>query len=181
MAGVQKKADGAAEEADGTENREVARRGEGLFDLAWPENMQEFMGRMFEPWGFHGPWWRSPQSRFPARPLTSFKWSPATDVFERDGNIVVRADIPGMKAEDIDVSLQNDVLTIRGSRKEESEVKEESYHRAERSFGEFVRSVRVPVGTKADEIKASFKDGVLEVVAPLPKAAEHAKVKVDVG
>jgi HSP20 family protein len=87
-----------------------------------------------------------------------------------------------VKAEDIDVSLEGDVLTIKGIRKEESEVKEEDYYRAERSFGEFRRSIRVPEGTKPEDIKATFKDGVLEVTAPKPKEAEREskKVKVEV-
>ena len=145
------------------------------------EDIDDLMGRMFEPWSHEGPWWRFPRFRSPMRRM-AFRWAPAIDVLEREGNVVVRADVPGVKPDDIDITLDDDVLTIRGSRKEESEVKDEDYYRSERSFGEFRRSIRVPKGTKPEDIKATFKDGVLEVTAPKPKAEEAAgkKVKIDV-
>jgi HSP20 family protein len=163
------------------EERGLARRTRG--GLGWPERfeeMEEAMDRMFEPGAWGGPWWRFPRFQFPA-PRMAFRWAPAIDVFEREGNLVVRADVPGVKAEDIEVSVEDDVLTIRGSRKEETEVKEQDYYRSERSFGEFRRSVRVPKGTKPEQIKATFKDGVLEVVAPKPAeaAAKPNRVKIE--
>lgn len=169
--------------ADNKEQQERALARRGRSDLAWLdpfEDMDDLMDRMFQSWDGRGPWWRFPRFRSPARRM-AFHWAPAIDVFERDGNVVVRADVPGVKIEDIDVTLEGDTLTIRGSRKEESEVKDEDYFRSERSFGEFRRSVRVPEGTKTEDIKASFKDGVLEVTAPKPKAvaAKSNRVKIE--
>lgn len=146
------------------------RRSPGLFG-DWEREMDRFFG----------PWPRlRPFAAWPAWAPRVEAFTPQIDVFEREGRLVVRADVPGMKREDIDVSLEGELLTIRGQRKEESEVKEKGYYRSERSFGEFARTVGVPEGTKADDIQATYKDGVLEVTLPLPVAAKASKAKVPV-
>ena len=103
----------------------------------------------------------------------------AVDVSEDDKNIFVKADLPGLKKEEIHVSLDHDVLTIRGERKSESETKDKNYHRVERSYGVFER--RIVLGTKVDEakIKANYKDGVLELT--LPKSEQQAVKRIDIG
>lgn len=101
-------------------------------------------------------------------------WQPAIDVAEDKENFVLKADLPGLKKEDIRVSVENDVLTIEGERKSETEQKEKGYHRVERSYGRFVRSLNLGTAVDDHKIKANYKDGVLEIIVP---KAEKAKVK----
>ncbi|HJX69893.1 MAG TPA: Hsp20/alpha crystallin family protein [Dehalococcoidia bacterium] len=109
---------------------------------------------------------------------TEMGWAPAIEIFEKEDKYVVKAELPGMKEEDIDVSVVGDTLTIKGERKAETEVKEENYYCCERSYGSFSRSIALPSTVDAKKITASYEEGVLEV--SLPKAAEvkPAKVKV---
>jgi HSP20 family protein len=107
-------------------------------------------------------------------------WLPEIDVFEREGKIVLRADLPGMKTDDIEVTVEGDLLTVSGKRAEEKEVKEENYYYSERSRGEFSRSIRLPEGVSADAVEASYKDGVLEVTATKPVQTEATTTKVPV-
>lgn len=140
--------------------------------LGWPEDMERYFDRRmrdFATWPFR---------RF-GRPVME-AWLPDIDVFEREGKIVVRADLPGMRAEDVEVTVEGDLLTIKGKREEEKEVKEESYYCSERAFGEFSRTVRLPEGATAEEIEATCSDGVLEVMIPKPLAPEAKSVKVQV-
>jgi HSP20 family protein len=99
-------------------------------------------------------------------------------VFEKDNKLVVKAEIPGMKEEDIDVSVVGDTLTIKGERKAETEVKDEDYYRCERSYGSFFRSIPLPSAVDANKIEASYENGVLEVTLPKTAAAKRKKVKV---
>jgi HSP20 family protein len=98
------------------------------------------------------------------------RWCPAVDISEDENNIYVAMEIPGMKKEDINVSLENNVLSLRGEKKQEKEIKEENYHRWERNYGSFSRAFELPMPVQADKIKASYKEGVLHV--ELPKAEE---------
>ncbi|HWO72073.1 MAG TPA: Hsp20/alpha crystallin family protein [Dehalococcoidia bacterium] len=103
---------------------------------------------------------------------------PAIDVYEKDGSLVVKADVPGMKPEDIDVTISEDGLTISGQRQEEKEVKDKDYYRCERSYGSFVRQIALPAGADRDKAEARFKDGVLEVRLPLSEGAKHKKIEI---
>lgn len=103
-------------------------------------------------------------------PVEERGWMPAVDVFEKADKFVVKAELPGIKEEDIHVSVVGDTLSIRGEKKTETEVKEEDYYRSERSYGSFYRSIPIPSNVNADKISASFEDGVLEVA--LPKSAK---------
>ncbi len=114
-------------------------------------------------------WWGSPEER---------RWMPAIDIFEKDNKFVVKAELPGMNEEDIDVSVVGDTLTIKGEKKTESEVKDKDYYRSERSYGSFMRSISLPATVNADKIEAKYEDGVLEV--SLPKVAEVKPKKVKV-
>ena len=105
-------------------------------------------------------------------------WAPAIEVFEKEDKFVVKAELPGMTEEDIDISVVGDTLTIKGERKAESEVKEEDYYCCERSYGSFSRSIAVPSNVDAKKIEASYEDGVLEV--SLPKAPEVKPKKIAV-
>ncbi len=100
------------------------------------------------------------------------QWRPAIDVEEKDGKYVVRADLPGMKKGDIHIELSNGCLTLRGERKSEHKEKKDNYRRVERTYGCFERTLNVPEGVTEKDIHASYKDGVLEVSMPVPKAEE---------
>jgi HSP20 family protein len=101
-------------------------------------------------------------------------WTPALDVYDEKDNFVVKAELPGLKKEDIDINVHNGVLTISGERKHEAEKQEGQTFRSERFFGRFQRSVTLPAAVDLQKVKASYKDGVLTI--DLPKA-EEAKPK----
>ncbi|KPL21833.1 MAG: hypothetical protein AMJ93_08680 [Anaerolineae bacterium SM23_84] len=92
------------------------------------------------------------------------------DMYESDGNLVIKADLPGLKAEDVDVSIVNDTLTIKGEYQAEEERQEENVHIKERRYGKFQRAIRLPTSVDSDSTEATFRDGVLELT--LPKTAE---------
>lgn len=108
------------------------------------------------------------------------EWLPSLDVTETKGDLVVRAELPGMDSKDIDISLNEGVLTIKGEKKQEKEEKEEGYHLIERSYGSFTRSVRLPKDIESDKISASFKNGVLKVVLPKTEEAKKKEIKIKV-
>ena len=114
--------------------------------------------------------------RFP-RSLRGFDlapthWTPNIEAFERKGEFIVRADLPGMTKDNVKVELFEGDLIIQGERKEEKEQKEKGYYAFERSYGTFYRVIPLPEGVKADEAKATFKDGVLEIAMPAGKVPE---------
>jgi len=105
-------------------------------------------------------------------------WAPAIDVFERDDGFVVRAELPGMKEKDIDVSVAGNRLIIRGERRAESEVDKEDYYYSERSYGSFSRSIDIPSDVDAKKIEANYEDGVLEIDLPKTPGTKPKKVAV---
>jgi len=117
---------------------------------------------------------------FRPQPSESTMWFPEIDVFEKDNRLVTKIDLPGTKKEDIKVEVTDGYLTISGERKSEAEQKKDQYYRCEREYGSFYRSVPLPEGMKAEDVKATFADGVLEVSMPLPAAKEAKPRKVDI-
>ncbi len=109
-----------------------------------------------------------------------FEWRPATDVIETDKEIVLKAELPGVKKEDVTVELEGNTLTLRGERKEEKEEKGKKMHRVERFYGSFMRSFTLPENVDARAIAAEMKDGVLEVHLPKIAAPERKATKVEV-
>jgi HSP20 family protein len=109
------------------------------------------------------------------------RWVPAIDLVEREGQLVLRADLPGLDRDDVDVQIKDGILTVSGERKYENESKGEGYHRVERSFGRFSRSLRLPRGVDASAVSASFDRGVLEVTVPKPVQAQATKVEIGEG
>ncbi|HRR95466.1 MAG TPA: Hsp20/alpha crystallin family protein [Candidatus Ratteibacteria bacterium] len=103
---------------------------------------------------------------------------PAIDVYEEGDNIIVKAEVPGVKKEDISVSLNGDILTISGKSQEEKEVKKENFYRKEIRSGTFSRSITLPAQIDKDKVKASYKDGVLQLT--LPKSPEEKKKEVKI-
>ncbi|HLV01487.1 MAG TPA: Hsp20/alpha crystallin family protein [Acidobacteriota bacterium] len=118
------------------------------------------------------------RSLFPLQ--TRDGWRPYVDVFEKEGKLVIKADLPGTKKEDVEVSVEEGNLIIRGERKEESEVDEANYYRMERFAGKFYRCMRLPEGVDPGSLRAEFKDGVLEVQVPMPAEEKKKAVKIDV-
>ena len=112
-------------------------------------------------------------------PTISIK-TPSLDVFEEKDELVVKADLPGMSKDEIEVTVTENVVTIKGEKQKEEEVKEKDYYRRERSYGSFVRSVELPCGVKSDQIKANFKDGVLEVRMPKTEEAKKKSVSIKI-
>ena len=108
------------------------------------------------------------------------EWLPSLDVSETKNELVVKAEVPGMDAKDIDISLSDGMLTIKGEKKQEKEEKEADYHLVERSYGAFVRSVQLPKEVKADKINASYKDGVLKITLPKSEEAKKKEIKIKV-
>jgi len=108
-------------------------------------------------------------------------WAPAVDIYEKDGNIVMKAELPGVDPKDVDIRLENNVLTLRGERKIDNEVKQDSYHRVERSYGTFSRSFTLPTVVDQGSIKAECKDGVLRVTLPKREEAMPRQIHIEVG
>lgn len=106
--------------------------------------------------------------------------SPNIDLYDDEEDLVVKAEIPGANEKDIDVSLEDGILSIKGERKLENEDKKDNYYRIERSYGSFSRSFRLPVEVKTNDAKASYKDGVLEIRIPKEEKAKPKKIKIDV-
>ena len=107
-------------------------------------------------------------------------WAPALDVEETDDAVIVKAEVPGIEAKDIDVALTGGILTIKGEKHEEKEEKTKQVHRVERSYGSFSRSVDVPEAVDAEKITANCKDGVLTVTLPKKPEAKGRQIKIDV-
>jgi HSP20 family protein len=109
------------------------------------------------------------------------EWMPSVDVSETAKDIIVTAEIPGVEAKNIDVNLNGNVLTIKGERKREKEEKEENFHRLERSYGSFFRSLQLPSEVDGEKIKASYKKGLLKVTLPKTKKAAGKKIEIAAG
>jgi HSP20 family protein len=144
-------------------------------------------GEEFEHWldRFMEDMWRRPfpslfgRDRWlPIRPLSIRM--PSLDVYEEKDTVVIKAELPGMKKEDIEVHLTGETLTIKGEKRQEEEVKEDDYYRRERSYGSFLRSVDLPCEVKSGDIKASFKDGVLDIRLPKTEEAKKKAVAVKI-
>ena len=102
-------------------------------------------------------------------------WAPAVDVQQCDGDLVVTAELPGLKKDDVKVELTDDALIIQGERKQEHKEDHEGYHRWERSYGKFYRSIPLPEGAKTDQAKAELTEGVLKVSVPVPETKKKSR------
>jgi HSP20 family protein len=155
--------------------------------LAMMRRMQEDLDRVFHAFGIP----RFAAALAPGRELEELltrsqglgqagQWSPQIEVFERDDAIVVRADLPGVKRDDVEVNVDNDVLTIRGQRRQEHREAEGGYRRTERSYGTFFRQIPLPDGVDASEIEASYDNGVLEVTVPTPREQAAGRRRIEI-
>src|SRR5206468_11413023 len=108
-------------------------------------------------------------------------WAPAVDIFENEHELVVKADLPDVKPEELDIRVENNILTIRGERKFEKKVDEKNYLRLERSYGSFARSFALANTVNSEAIKADYKNGVLKLSIPKREEAKPKQIKVSVG
>jgi len=145
--------------------------------------MAEDMDRLFEDFAVGRGLGLRPNAGAPDRDIWSgsdqSSWMPQVETFRRGDNLVVRADLPGMKREDVHVEIEDGVLTISGERHDELEDKTDEFFRTERSYGQFCRTIPLPQGVSGDQVDATFKDGVLEVSFPTPKQQER-KSKIQI-
>jgi HSP20 family protein len=142
------------------------------FDLF--EDLRDEMARL---WGQ-----RPLVGRPPTRPLALAEglWAPRMDVFEKNGYLMIKTELPGVEKEDIKVEMVEGDLIVHGERKSESEVKESDYYRLERAYGSFHRRLPIPFEVKPEQVKANYKDGVLEIQIPRPTqpAPEPEKIAI---
>ena len=135
------------------------------------DSLQSEMNRLFD--GFFGN--RAPNG------ITSRRWIPAMDLVEGEDEFVLRADLPGLTEDDVEIEIKDSVLTISGERKAEEKREGEGYYRVERAFGSFSRSLTLPEGVAADQVTASFDNGVLEVRVPKPEERKPQRVRIGTG
>lgn len=112
--------------------------------------------------------------------LEGSMWSPQVEAFEREGKLIVRADLPGLTKDDINVDITGDAIKIRGERRQEKEENEEGYYRSERSYGSFYREIPLPSGVNPEEAQATFRNGVLEIDMPAP-ARQPSSRRIEIG
>ena len=143
---------------------ELTRRGDWFDPFAALGRMTSDFDRIFEGAGW-------PAFRTGGFTKTA-AWFPSVDVFEKDNRLIARADLPGLKKEDVKVEAVDGYLTISGERKHEAETKEDSFYRCEREYGSFYRAIPLPEGVNFGNVTATFENGVLEVTVPLPVRAE---------
>ena len=163
-----------AEKAKEKETKAVAPR-RPFMDLGhWERDMdrmmEDFFGRRMRPW-WPDRWCRGEEMDLKV---------PTVDLFEEKDEVVVKAELPGIDKDNVEVKLSDHTLTIKGEKKKEEEVKEENYYRSERSYGSFLRTLELPKDVHADKVKATFKNGVLEVRMPKTEEAKAKEIKVKV-
>jgi HSP20 family protein len=132
-------------------------------------NIQTEVNRLFD--NFFG----RPTSSSAARP-----WAPAVDLYETEDDLVLTLELPGVRDKDVTVSITGDLLSIKGERRFEHDVKEQQLLHVERAYGKFERLVQLPIPVQADKVKASYRDGVLEVKLPKAEEVKPKEIKVDI-
>ena len=134
------------------------------------EEMERFLSSPLYDWPFRMMWRRLPTEEI--------AWAPSVEIYEKDDHFIVRAELPGVKQEDIDISVAGDTLTIKGERKASEEVSETDYYRCELCYGTFSRSITLPTPVNAKKIEASYEDGILELKVPKAEEARPTKIQV---
>ena len=136
----------------------------------WFDQVRDELERLFETSAF----------RAPLLPRAETNWMPALEVFEKNGEFHVNAELPGMKKEDVKLEVTPEGLTLTGERKAEKTEEREGYYRTERAYGAFCRFVPIPEGADIEKLSARFKDGMLEIVMPVPKPPKPIARAVDI-
>jgi HSP20 family protein len=135
-------------------------------DLA---TLRERMNRLFE---------EAYSSRGEEKDMVSSAWNPSVDIYEKENEIVLKAEVPGIDENDIEIKIEDNTITLNGERKFEKETKEENYHRIERSYGSFYRSFTLPQNINQDKIKAESENGILKITMPKKAELKPKKVKI---
>jgi len=144
--------------------------------FAFMKRFGEEMDRLFEDFGLGGGW-LAPVFK---GQFGDGLWAPQIEMLERNGELVVRADLPGLTKDDVKVELTDNAITIEGERKGEHEEKGEGYYRSERSYGKFYRRLPVPDGVNVNQANATFNNGVLEITMPAPKHVEQRARRLEI-
>jgi HSP20 family protein len=105
-------------------------------------------------------------------------WSPLVDIYETENDLVLKAEMPGIKPENVDIRIENNTLTLKGERKFEGEVKKENYHRMERSYGTFIRSFTLPRTVEQEKVSAEYKEGVLIIALPKKEETKPKQISI---
>ncbi|MGD2269538.1 MAG: Hsp20/alpha crystallin family protein [Desulfobacterales bacterium] len=134
--------------------------------------LQDRINRLFED--------AFPRPRDQEDDLSLCAWRPAVDIYETENGLVLKAELPGIKKEDVSVEIKDNILTLKGDRTADKEISEDNYFRRERCFGSFQRSFNLEHNVQPDKIKAKFKNGILEVEIPKPEQEKPKKITVDV-
>jgi HSP20 family protein len=136
------------------------------------DRLSDEIDRVFEDFGFGREWlsprWGGSRLSTPLRGAAGSLWAPDIEVYQRNDEFVVRADLPGLKKEDIKIDVTDNALTIQGERRQEEETERRGVYRSERSYGSFYRTIPLPEGAITDQAKATFNSGVLEIAMPAP-------------
>lgn len=135
-------------------------------------SIQERMNRLFDQ--------TLGRTRAEEEGIAASAWAPSVDIYETPDRVVMKAELPGLTREDVEINVRDNTLSLRGERKFEKDVREENYLRIERAYGSFQRSFTLPATIQQDKIKAVFKDGVLEVTLPKAEEARPKQIKIDV-
>jgi HSP20 family protein len=144
---------------------------------AW-QRIADEMDRMMSGFGLAPRWQPAPLWSASAAGL----WAPDVDVYQKDDQLIIKADLPGLRKEEVSVEIADDTVTIQGERKTERQEDREGYFRSERSYGSFCRVIPLPEGAMTDQAKANFHDGVLEVTLPAPpQATKSRKLEITEG
>jgi HSP20 family protein len=135
-------------------------------------SLQERMNRLFEQTMEH--------SLGDREGMITGAWMPAVDIYETPDGVILQAELPGLEKDNIDIQVRNNILTLKGERRLENEVKQENFLRVERAYGGFQRAFTLPAAVQADKIRAVFKDGILEVNIPKAEEAKPKQIKIEV-
>jgi HSP20 family protein len=135
--------------------------------------LQERMNRLLSDYRTRAP--------FGEEEMAQGAWIPPVDIYETKESIVLNVELPGVTKEEISLEVKDNTLTIRGEKKLEKDVKEENFHRMERTYGSFMRAFTLPSTIHQDKVKAKFREGVLEITLPKAEEARPKQIKVDLG
>jgi HSP20 family protein len=164
----------------------ATRRGAGGLDLMNPfDMMQRFsdqMDRLFSDFGLRPRIGRGQSGEVSgSSDFGTDLWMPQVEMLERNGKLIVRAELPGLEKDDVDVEIEDDVLTLQGNRRHESEEERDGIWHSERSYGHFYRSIPLPEGTDSESAEANFHNGVLEITMTAPKQQERRSRRLTIG
>ena len=158
----------------------VSYGGYGSGPFSTMRRISDEMDRLFDSFGFGrssfpSEFGQGPQARFGDLEGTSALWAPHVDVVERDGKLLISADLPGVKKEDVKVEINQDSVTLQGQRHQEKSSSERGYYQSERSYGSFYRTIPLPEGVNTEKASATFRDGVLQIEVPAPSQQSRGR------